>query len=57
MKNLISGTALLIAVSIWLCATEKHPPFALLLLAISLFLMLKGYFKIISNEKKKKTKV
>lgn len=57
MKNLISGTALLIAVSIWLCATEKHPPFALLLLAISLFLMLKGYFKIISNENKKKTKV
>lgn len=53
MKSLIAGIIILLITSIWLCYTEENPPSALLYLAISLFLILKGYLKLMHDLVKK----
>lgn len=53
MKNIILGTLICITVTVFIVVTDKHHPFSLLLLVISLFLILKGYLKLIANDNKK----
>jgi len=49
MKTLIAGTVCFILTCLWIELSTQKPPLALLLLAISLFLILKGYLKLMHN--------
>jgi predicted membrane metal-binding protein len=53
MKTLIAGTVCFILTCLWIELSTQKPPSALLLLAISLFLMLIGALKIIKTKENK----
>lgn len=53
MKTLIAGTVFFILTCVWIETSTEKSPVALLYLAISLFLILKGYLKLMHDLVKK----
>ena len=53
MKTLIAGTVCFILTCVWIETSTEKSPVALLYLAISLFLILKGYLKLMHDLVKK----